>query len=263
MLRASQRLLKRAPRAWVKDMGVPGLSSHAGPFDCSTIMHPMTPNEAKASSFRGFTLTFLGTSSGIPTQTRHCSATALRSDRSYVLVDCGEGTQLQMHRTQGLLNPILLDTVLITHMHGDHVLGLPGLLMGLCQYRRQRRSTYHAGEAKREQGDEKITIAGPQVRACEATTAGRGRGVKDEETNVIKILRASLALSGAVHVPHRCVEIDRLENVRPEMRNCRISRGGGGDQGRGSLSRLQEDDLDPPGRNLERPRPHAVARSPT
>ena len=175
MLRASHRLLKRAPKTWAKAARVPGLSPHSGPFDCSTILHPLTPNEAKASTFRGFTLTFLGTAAGMATQTRHCSATALRSQRSYVLVDCGEGTQLQMQRTQGLLNPILLDTVLITHMHGDHVLGLPGLLMGLSTYKRQRRSTYQAGEAKGDIGDEKVTIAGPQVRAS-VRNERRGRG---------------------------------------------------------------------------------------
>ncbi|GGX93691.1 ribonuclease Z [Massilia dura] len=71
-------------------------------------------------------LQFLGTSSGTPTKTRNVSGTALRSAGGWVLVDCGEGTQHRILRTN--LSPHDLRAVFVTHLHGDHCYGLPGLL---------------------------------------------------------------------------------------------------------------------------------------
>jgi len=71
---------------------------------------------------------FLGTSSGTPTKTRNVSAIAIRkqNDKQWSLVDCGEGTQHQiLHTNLSLKN---LATIYITHIHGDHCYGLPGLL---------------------------------------------------------------------------------------------------------------------------------------
>jgi ribonuclease Z len=71
---------------------------------------------------------FLGTSSGTPTKNRNVSALALRSPTSghWSLVDCGEGTQHQvLHTTLSLVS---LRAIFVTHIHGDHCYGLPGLL---------------------------------------------------------------------------------------------------------------------------------------
>ena len=83
---------------------------------------------------RGLTtlqVTFLGTSSGVPTRARNVSAVALRlPQRSEMwLFDCGEGTQHQFLRSELRLSQ--LRRVFVTHMHGDHVFGLPGLLASL------------------------------------------------------------------------------------------------------------------------------------
>ncbi|MDX2503158.1 MAG: ribonuclease Z [Gammaproteobacteria bacterium] len=71
---------------------------------------------------------FLGTSSGVPTKHRNVSALAVKMVRSkaWYLVDCGEGTQHQILHTHLSLNN--LQAIFITHMHGDHCYGLPGLL---------------------------------------------------------------------------------------------------------------------------------------
>lgn len=71
-------------------------------------------------------VTFLGTSAGVPTSRRNVSALALRHGGSWDLFDCGEGTQHQLMRTP--LSVHKLDRVFISHLHGDHCLGLFGLL---------------------------------------------------------------------------------------------------------------------------------------
>ncbi|MFL0805237.1 MAG: ribonuclease Z [Agarilytica sp.] len=71
---------------------------------------------------------FLGTSSGIPTRQRNVSGLIIkrRQSRSWCLVDCGEGTQQQLLRASYSL--VKLSCIFITHIHGDHCYGLPGLL---------------------------------------------------------------------------------------------------------------------------------------
>ncbi|AKL11071.1 TPA: ribonuclease BN [Kluyvera intermedia] len=75
-------------------------------------------------------LIFLGTSAGVPTRTRNVTAILLNlqhpTQAGLWLFDCGEGTQHQLLRTS--FNPGKLDRIFITHLHGDHLFGLPGLL---------------------------------------------------------------------------------------------------------------------------------------
>jgi ribonuclease Z len=71
-------------------------------------------------------ITFLGTGGSIPTPQRGLSAVAVKRKNELLLFDCGEGTQRQM--TQAGVGFHKKAKVFITHMHGDHVLGLPGLL---------------------------------------------------------------------------------------------------------------------------------------
>ena len=79
----------------------------------------------------------LGTSAGRPTLQRGASALALAAEASWVLCDCGEGAQLAAQRAG--LSLSRLDAVLITHLHGDHFNGLPGLLGTLALEGRERR----------------------------------------------------------------------------------------------------------------------------
>ncbi|MFN3925951.1 MAG: ribonuclease Z [Pseudanabaenaceae cyanobacterium] len=73
-------------------------------------------------------ITFLGTSSGVPTRQRNVSSVAVKlPQRSEVwLLDCGEGTQHQLMRSELKISQI--SKIFITHLHGDHIFGLAGLL---------------------------------------------------------------------------------------------------------------------------------------
>lgn len=83
-----------------------------------------------------FEFIFLGTSAGIPTKCRNVSATAIKQQHSkaWWLVDCGEGTQHQLLHAP--LATKQLKGIFITHLHGDHIYGLPGLLASLSMQKR-------------------------------------------------------------------------------------------------------------------------------
>ena len=89
----------------------------------------------------------LGTSSGTPTKQRNVSATAIKfkAKKSWCLVDCGEGTQHQLLQTKLSLRHLSL--IAITHVHGDHCYGLPGLVASAAMSGRT----------------EAMTIIGPQA----------------------------------------------------------------------------------------------------
>jgi ribonuclease Z len=71
-------------------------------------------------------ITMVGTAASVPTAARGTAATLVARGGARWLVDCGEGTQRQFLRSGiGLVD---LDLILITHLHGDHYLGLPGLI---------------------------------------------------------------------------------------------------------------------------------------
>lgn len=76
------------------------------------------------------TVTFLGTGNAVPTKLRNHTAILVEFLNEHILVDCGEGTQRQF-KIAGI-SPAKLTRLLITHWHGDHVLGLPGLFQTLA-----------------------------------------------------------------------------------------------------------------------------------
>jgi ribonuclease Z len=71
-------------------------------------------------------LTILGSSSALPTSGRYPSAHVLNAHERLFLIDCGEGTQMQLRKTR--IRFAKINHIFISHLHGDHVFGLYGLL---------------------------------------------------------------------------------------------------------------------------------------
>ena len=76
-----------------------------------------------------FELTILGSSSALPTSERFPTAHVLNVHERFFLIDCAEGTQMQLRRNRIPMGKI--HHIFISHLHGDHYFGLPGLLSSL------------------------------------------------------------------------------------------------------------------------------------
>jgi len=81
-------------------------------------------------------IVFLGTSGSWPTPERNVSSVALKRDGEVILFDCGEGTQRQLMCSS--LSFMQVDKVFISHFHGDHFLGLPGLIQSMTLNDREK-----------------------------------------------------------------------------------------------------------------------------
>jgi len=73
-----------------------------------------------------FKLTILGCNSAVPTVERHPTAQLLNANERFFLIDCGEGTQVQLRKYQ--LSFQRINHIFISHLHGDHYFGLIGLI---------------------------------------------------------------------------------------------------------------------------------------
>lgn len=82
-----------------------------------------------------FTVRILGTSSATPAFSRFTASQVVNYNDRYYLVDCGEGTQMQLQRYR--IKYSRIDAIFISHLHGDHILGAPGLLASLSIFERK------------------------------------------------------------------------------------------------------------------------------
>ncbi|WP_348923163.1 ribonuclease Z [Enterococcus rotai] len=126
-------------------------------------------------------LQFLGTGAGVPAKHRNVSSIALKllDERNAVwLFDCGEGTQLQILKSN--IRPRKIEKIFITHLHGDHIFGLPGLL----------------SSRSFQGGNEKLEIYGPVGIADYVRTALRVSQTRlSYELKFIEITKADTVFS--------------------------------------------------------------------
>lgn len=84
----------------------------------------------------GFSVTILGSNSAIPSNGRHPTAQVLSIKDHLILIDCGEGTQLRLAHFEIKIHKI--EQIFISHLHGDHFLGLVGLITSYNLSQRQK-----------------------------------------------------------------------------------------------------------------------------
>lgn len=87
---------------------------------------------------------FLGTSGGVPSPERSLPCTAVHRNGRTVLLDCGEGSQRRL--MQSPVSLMSVDHILLSHHHGDHVTGIPGLVQTMDLFSRERPLTIHGPE---------------------------------------------------------------------------------------------------------------------
>lgn len=106
-------------------------------------------------------VTILGNSSGGPFHGRHYTAQLVQVDQHYFLVDCGEGTQQQIFRYR--VKADRCNQIFISHLHGDHVFGLMGLITNACLKKRTEPLLIFSPPGLRELLETTIRVCGVRM----------------------------------------------------------------------------------------------------
>ena len=106
-------------------------------------------------------VTLLGTGGTQPLPERALAAAAVSVGGHNILLDCGEGTQVGLRRYG--VSAYRLSAVLLTHYHGDHILGLPGLLQTLGSLNRTEPLTIYGPRGIEAVSRAIMALAGPQA----------------------------------------------------------------------------------------------------
>lgn len=109
-----------------------------------------------------FNILVLGSGAATPTYTRHCSSQLVNICGSHILIDCGEYTQNQLRKYHQKIQGIKM--VLISHLHGDHFFGLPGLLSTMHLLGRTEPLTVFAPKGAREAIELLFSVSGTVLR---------------------------------------------------------------------------------------------------
>jgi len=157
-------------------------------------------------------ITILGTTAGIPTRERAHAALYLsykgKNEFCYLL-DCGEGTQRQILLAD--LNPMKLDEIFITHWHGDHYFGLPGLIDTMGFENRLKPLTIYAPEAERFTNLLDLGYSSKGFRITPKNVPAKGCQIKELlETGDFKIVSVPVRHDVAA-VAYSLIEKDRVK----------------------------------------------------
>lgn len=109
-----------------------------------------------------FTITIMGSGAAIPTFTRHCSAQLVNINGVKMLLDCGESTQNYLRQYHVKMQSIR--TVFLSHLHGDHFFGLPGLISTMHLCGRTEPLTVYAPKGIRQALEMLFQVSGTELR---------------------------------------------------------------------------------------------------
>jgi ribonuclease Z len=148
-------------------------------------------------------LVFLGTSASAPTAARGTAATLIRRGGDRLLVDCGEGTQRQLLRSDvGLVD---LERVFLTHLHADHVLGLPGMLKTFGLRGREAPITVYGPRGTRALLGALGVVVGRVAYPMEVVELGPGEsvGLQDYRIETFAVAHGTTAVGYALREDER------------------------------------------------------------
>ncbi|MEF8785673.1 MAG: ribonuclease Z [Haloarculaceae archaeon] len=155
-------------------------------------------------------VTFLGTSGAVPTTQRNPSAIQVEREGDRLLLDCGEGTQRQMMRYGTGFD---IDHIFVTHMHGDHVLGLPGLIQTLDFNGRDDALAIHAPSGTRERVERLVAATGERpsfpVRIHQISPGEVALSNEEYEVRAIDVTHRTNAVGYVVDEEDRKGRFDR------------------------------------------------------
>ncbi|HUW48986.1 MAG TPA: ribonuclease Z [Patescibacteria group bacterium] len=155
---------------------------------------------------------FLGTAGSIPTPKRSLPAVLVKRQNEYIMFDAGEGVQKQMVIAKTGFNKKM--KILITHMHGDHVLGLPGLLQTMALLDRQKPiCIYGPPGITQFLEDLRETVQFALTYPLEIHEIEKPGIVCDDEEYVIRAVRSNHSIQGLVYA---LVEKPRPGRFYPE-----------------------------------------------
>jgi ribonuclease Z len=155
-------------------------------------------------------VTFLGTAGAVPTVRRNTSALMVRREGERLRFDCGEGTQRQMMRFNAGFD---VSHLFVTHTHGDHVLGIPGLIQTWDFNDREAPVAIHVPPGTRRTVRELVGATGASpaypVRIDEVTPGGVAYAADDYEVRAFRVDHRTTAVGYALVEDERKGRFDR------------------------------------------------------
>ena len=155
-------------------------------------------------------LLFLGTGASVPSRDKATSCIAVRNGSDIVLMDCGEGSQRQI-----MISPfsfMKIRAILITHLHGDHVFGLPGLLQTMSLTGRKEPVTIYGPPGIRDCIDAFMTVTqGETIYPMEIVevSGGESFAVRDMTVSVYRTEHNMASVGYRIDEKDRPGKLDR------------------------------------------------------
>ncbi len=156
-----------------------------------------------------FELIILGSSSALPTSKRSTAAHLLNINERFFLIDCGEGAQIQMRRYR--LNPARINNIFISHLHGDHIFGLFGLISSLGLMGRNADLHLYGPKGLEELLDNHLVFFRPLPYSLIHHSVEDGETVYEDSKTEVK----------AIELVHRTSTYGYIFKEKPKLLNIR------------------------------------------